>query len=505
MALLFYPRGGSAQVARYLAAALDRQGWPVRLFTGSLGEPGAVANAATFFAGLDVAAADFTPALEAFDRGDDPMAAEIPLHPSFEDRAGAPDRLFASLDNREAERQVAAWQRLFAEYGAAGTAIAHLHHLTPQHDALARVAPNLPVVAHLHGTELKMLDGIRRRRELAVRLGTDLTGMAAGHASGAEAPLTDAERELFQSTRWEAWRHGDAWEARLQASARRANQLVAISPHDRSEAVRLLGIEASRVVVISNGIDVQLFDRQRPDPGERRARWRAWLVDDPRGWDASGVAGSVSYRADDLAVFADPKTGEANPVLLYVGRFLAFKRVPVLVRAYQRARSSFERPAPLVIWGGYPGEWEEEHPVEVARSGGSEGIFFTGWRGHDELPEGLNAADVLVAPSVDEPFGQVYLEAMACGLPVIATHTGGPLSFVNTAPGRPNGWFVDPDDEAALAATLIEVVNDAQERRARGEAAYEQIRGAYAWDRVATHVVSLYGDLLGTRGTSLAT
>ena len=89
MGLLFYPRGGSAQVARYLAAALDRKGWPVRLFTGSLGEPGAVANAATFFAGLDVAAADFTPALEAFERGDDPMAAEIPLHPSFEDRGSA--------------------------------------------------------------------------------------------------------------------------------------------------------------------------------------------------------------------------------------------------------------------------------------------------------------------------------------------------------------------------------------------------------------------------------
>ena len=502
MGLLFYPRGGSAQVARYLADALNRKGWPVRLFTGSLGEPGAVANAATFFARPDLAAADFTPALEAFDRGDDPMAAEIPLHPSFEDRVGAPDRLFASLDDREAEGQVAAWQRLFAEGGAAEAAIAHLHHLTPQHDALARVAPNLPLVAHLHGTELKMLDGIRRRRELALRLGTDLTGMAAGAAGGeADASLTEAERELFQRTRWEAWRHGDAWDARLQADARRANQLIAISIHDRDEAVRLLGVSPSRVEVISNGVDIEHFDRRRPSRGARLARWRAWLVDDPRGWDASGVAGAVRYGVDDLAEFADPKTGEANPVLLYVGRFLGFKRVPLLVRAYQRARSSFERPAPLVVWGGYPGEWEGEHPVEVARSGGSEGIFFTGWRGHDELPEGLNAADVLVAPSVDEPFGQVYLEAMACGLPVIATATGGPLSFVNIAPGRPNGWLVDPDDEAALAAALVEVVNDAPERRARGEAAYEQIRGAYAWDTVATRVASLYEGVLATVGT----
>jgi glycosyltransferase involved in cell wall biosynthesis len=103
---------------------------------------------------------------------------------------------------------------------------------------------------------------------------------------------------------------------------------------------------------------------------------------------------------------------------------------------------------------------------------------------------------VLVAPSVDEPFGLVYLEAMACGLPVVTTPTGGPLSFVNTVAGRPNGWFVDPDNETALAATLIEVVNNAAERRARGETAYEQIRAGYAWDTIATRIVSLYEDLL---------
>ena len=90
------------------------------------------------------------------------------------------------------------------------------------------------------------------------------------------------------------------------------------------------------------------------------------------------------------------------------------------------------------------------------------------------------------------------------GCPWSRPPTGGPLSFVNTTPGRPNGWLVNPDDEAALAAILIEVVNDAPERRARGEAAYEQIRGAYAWDTVATRVVSLYEGMLATLGTSQA-
>ena len=55
-----------------------------------------------------------------------------------------------------------------------------------------------------------------------------------------------------------------------------------------------------------------------------------------------------------------------------------------------------------------------------------DGVFFSGWRGHDELPLGLSCADVFVAPSVDEPFGQVFLEAMSCGLPVITTCTGRP-------------------------------------------------------------------------------
>ena len=72
---------------------------------------------------------------------------------------------------------------------------------------------------------------------------------------------------------------------------------------------------------------------------------------------------------------------------------------------------------------------------------------------------GFNCADVFVAPSVDEPFGQVYLEAMACGLPVIATDSGGPRSFVNTDPARPNGWLVTPDNETELADAIVEAAS----------------------------------------------
>src|SRR6476619_2352718 len=95
MGLLFYPRGGSAYVVRYLSPALVRAGWSVSLAVGSLGARGDGTNAATFFAGLDVHALDSTDAVREFERGGNAIAAPQPMHPSYEDRAGVPDVVFA--------------------------------------------------------------------------------------------------------------------------------------------------------------------------------------------------------------------------------------------------------------------------------------------------------------------------------------------------------------------------------------------------------------------------
>ena len=85
MGLAFFPRGGSAHVARNLACALGRAGWAVTILTGSLARPDDPADAREFYAGLDVRPQDFTRALEAAD----PMRADPPMHPSYEDRRGA--------------------------------------------------------------------------------------------------------------------------------------------------------------------------------------------------------------------------------------------------------------------------------------------------------------------------------------------------------------------------------------------------------------------------------
>jgi glycosyltransferase involved in cell wall biosynthesis len=458
MGLLFFPRGGSAQVAAYLSRALAAQGWPVTIATGSLGASGDLGYAREFFAGIDTVPAAYDDAVERFARGEDPMDAPFPMHPSYEPRQGVADRWFPFVSPEQGARMVAAWSELIAGAPELQRArVLHLHHLTPIHAAAAAVMPAVPIVTHLHGTELKMLQALA----------------APGIEHGP---------------------HGGWWADRMGEWARAADATIVISPFQHGEAVRLLGLDPERVHWLPDGVDVQRFAVARPTANERREHWLDWLVRDPHGWDeATGRPGSVRYGADEvLDAFFDAATGEARPVLIYVGRFLGFKRVPLLIRAYQQARARMSVPAPLVIWGGAPGEWEGAHPHTLVRELGVDGVFFAGWRGHEDLPLGLSCADCFVAPSTNEPFGLVYLEAMSCGLPVIGTQSGGPPSFVDVVPGEPDGWLVPPDDRDALAGAMVQAIEAPDVRRWRGENAARHVRESYSWEGLADRVTQLY-------------
>src|SRR5262245_3664833 len=300
---MFFPRGGSAHVARALARELPAHGCDVTILSGSLPGHG---DAEHFYEGLDVHAVDFA-------RGDAPM------HPSYEDRPDAPDRVFAALDDRAYEEHVAAWCRALEEVDAASADVLHLHHLTPIHEAAARVAPQVPVVGHLHGTELLMLEHI------------------------AEGPPP-------------TWRHAEAWERRMRRWARRCDRVLLLSRSQAERATRLLGIEPGRFVIAPNGFDPARF---APRDVDRPAFWRHELADDPRGWRPGGEEGSVAYSPDQAAAVADA------PVLVSASRFTEVKRLGLLVRAFARAREAAAAPASLVLVGGYPGEWEGEHPYDA--------------------------------------------------------------------------------------------------------------------------------------------
>jgi glycosyltransferase involved in cell wall biosynthesis len=110
-------------------------------------------------------------------------------------------------------------------------------------------------------------------------------------------------------------------------------------------------------------------------------------------------------------------------------------------------------------------------------------ICFPGPRIGDRLAQAYATADVLVLASRVEPYGMVVTEALACGLPVIATATGGlPEALGWTNDGRRPGQLVPPDDSPALAAALRDWLVDANLRRRLREAARERRSTLSGWD-----------------------
>jgi glycosyltransferase involved in cell wall biosynthesis len=262
-----------------------------------------------------------------------------------------------------------------------------------------------------------------------------------------------------------------------------------VPPGAEADAALLLGLERAKLRGLPSGVELERFSRRPLAADERLAFWRRWLVEQPRGWDESGRAASIAYRDEELAPFRS-----GGPVFLYVGRYTAVKRLPLLISAHARAVERLGRPAPLVLVGGHPGEWEGEHPLATARRIGNRQVFLAGWRPHEELPQALNAADALVLPSVAEAFGLVLVEAMACGLPVIACRAHGPAAIV--ADGS-TGWLIRPDNEEAIVDALLAAACNPEERRARGRRAQTDSR-RYGWAEIAPRFASLYEELLAS-------
>ena len=324
----------------------------------------------------------------------------------------------------------------------ADAAVAHLHHLTPISEAVHRLRPELPLVVQLHGTEMNMVEIIRR---------------GAG----------------------DAWPYAAVWADRMRIWAERAQRIITVSPTDKQRALALFDVPPDAISVISPGVDQQRFSPSKPLLEERLRLLEGWLVDEPRGWDETGVVGLGALPTRAAGAVRRSRAAGAD---LRRAFYRAEAAAALLLRAYARARRDHDLRAPLLVWGGFPGEWEGEHPVCVAREEGIDGVFFTGWHGHDELPVGLGCADVFVGPSVGEAFGQVFIEAMACGLPVITSASGGPLAFINTVPEHPNGWLVVPDNEQSLTAALVESTTGpraAVQRAARSADALEQVRAQF--------------------------
>ncbi len=120
---------------------------------------------------------------------------------------------------------------------------------------------------------------------------------------------------------------------------------------------------------------------------------------------------------------------------------------------------------------------------------GLEDVVFTGPVSDEMLSRYHRSAHIFCSPAIGrESFGMVLAEAMASGLPIVATNIAGHASVVNHGE---QGLLVNPRDEAALAAGLRTLIEDRGLRESFAEAAREKVE-EYRWERVAQRVMDYY-------------
>jgi glycosyltransferase involved in cell wall biosynthesis len=191
-------------------------------------------------------------------------------------------------------------------------------------------------------------------------------------------------------------------------------------------------------------------DREQFHPGRRDMEWRRGL----------GIE-------DDALVVA------------FLGRVVMEKGLDLFADAIDALAERKVKHRVLVIGEGPARPWFEQRLPDAIFIGQQEG---------DDLARALASSDVLLNPSVTETFGNVTLEAMACGLPVVAAVATGATSLVREGD---TGTLVEPGDEGAFADALEAYAKDAELRRRHGEAglAYAQTMD---WDRINAAVVRVY-------------
>lgn len=201
------------------------------------------------------------------------------------------------------------------------------------------------------------------------------------------------------------------------------------------------------------------------------------------GLPAARITRIPNFRAIDVAVAARPPSSGAV-VVKSLGRFVRKKGFDILLRAFALvvARGVCAR---LEIGGDGP---ERDALTQLATAlGVADKVVFPGWIDDAGF---LADADLFVLPSRFEPFGIVMLEAMACGVPIVATRIGGPREVLNDS----TALFVAPDDAEAMADAMSAVFAEPATAAARASTALHVFKARYSAPVVVDRYLEAYAE-----------
>jgi glycosyltransferase involved in cell wall biosynthesis len=311
-------------------------------------------------------------------------------------------------------------------------------------------------VVHLHypfifGSELTLLGRLRRRQRAQALLVHYKNRLVSRGLRGA----------LF-----------GAYEHTVAPALIRAADRVCVLSADHADSVpylrRVGAREPEKLIEMPNGVDTEVF---APGPG---ADFR----------DRLGIPAEATVAA----------------FVATLDRAHHFKRLDVAIEAVAKLSGLGTEEVHLVVAGG--GELLEGFREQAARSGVGQRVHFLGGVPHSELPAVLRAADVFVlATEPPESFGIVLIEAMAIGLPVIATDYPGVRAVVDEGE---TGLIVPAGDPEAVAGAIRELLGRGVEGRGRmGRAGREKAVRAWGWESLLDRMDAAYAEAIAARCAKL--
>ncbi|MBG6223522.1 glycosyltransferase involved in cell wall biosynthesis [Arthrobacter sp. CAN_A2] len=241
----------------------------------------------------------------------------------------------------------------------------------------------------------------------------------------------------------------------LEAMVGRSADRVVATCSDEVFELKAMGVPGGRVSIAPCGVDVDLFTPH--GPAEDRAR---------------------AHR------------------IVSVGRLVPRKGMDLVIRAMRALADLGRVDVELHIVGGAGSSTALEDDPEAQRLralavdlGVADRVVLRGQVSRAEMPAVLRSADAVVCAPWYEPFGIVPLEAMACGVPVVAAAVGG---LVDTVVHGSTGLHVPPRDPAAIAAAISDIVGEPAWARELGDTGYRRVKARYSWSRIAADTEKAY-------------
>jgi glycosyltransferase involved in cell wall biosynthesis len=253
---------------------------------------------------------------------------------------------------------------------------------------------------------------------------------------------TRASRTAFWSeVTFDAWVRRRVWKERLKSAIFPRADAILTAGKDGATFAHRYGAVAERVFEVPHVVDFEYYAGKSMLTEAARARVRQEL----------GIHGTC---------------------FIYVGRLWFGKGLRYLLEAFAQVKDQTAGDVTLLLVGDGV---DEVALRDECQARNLDRVIFAGFHQADTLPHYYAASDVFVFPTLGDPFGMVVLEAMACGLPVIATTASGEIG--ERVVDGVNGFLVPPADSELLRERMVLLARDPEVRRRMGSASVQKVSG----------------------------